>query len=1131
MRNRSRVVLATCATTSYLMVWCQPVIQGTVLDTLGEPVPMATVVLVHSGIGTTTQADGRFRLELPMWETRNDTLIIRCLGFQPITTMVGPATPSWLEFRLRPAVYDLQPVEVFARSRLPAAHELLKMARKSVKRNYLSKASSFPGQYRELLRVDGIASEVNEALVTASLTPYPSTKPSRRSFDQYWDQFFDFSKYTPRGPASVFAQHWPPFVEYNDHVSVENSRFSIQLAPNDGGYAAFGDPLGGPMDLVAMDNVKYGLHFLYPALSREYSFVTTGITTLPGGERCYTIEFQPKSLDNCYFHDHRKKIGIPLFQGCLWVSVDSHVVCRFKCSSVDWRSRTKPCGNQDQRELETRAVAIDYEVMYGRSIAGWVIHSVHYEAQQEYRDRNGQNTHLQWTRTLELMTDQIGEYLGKDESDFPLVSETLRSRYNNYDPVDWKTRATGFSSLSAQVQAELGHTTPIEVQYTLSSQPISAIQAPKAPDGVCSNLSSDTAAQSGPAHSYGVLEDKYGRAVLQHLINDQRRFTYEAHDLLEYQAPTNTHEDLKGLKVVADSTSRRLWLVDLTTLGATDTLLDLSQALRRYPNLSIGVHEQLGRRFTTRTSSPAQYPRYCVYFWDRDKSTPVDSLLDITFHCALDDSTLAYSRMDNTGRVDQILAHRIGSAHGADRSLLSCEDKQFEIEPVESSSKEFLFLKVHSKDRAQAYSLRRSDQSLSCISTLGDMMNIELDHFGGHSLFASVSRRDGSYAIVEFSDLTDSIREVYSTDHEILQFMVTNNELLLVEYYEFRSLLLATSLDHDRREHVLLDGTDFVRIDLELRTGSPQHKVLVHTESPGQPPSIYRFDAERLSLVKENDRRFGATGKKSHIVTEVIRLPSKDGIEVPVLISYDETSIADGPRAVLATVYGAYGSPIRPQFSPSDHVYLQKGYILADVGVRGSGVLGRPWYEAGRQLMKRHSFNDFESALTGLSSHFNVPSQRIFVRGTSAGGLIVAVCANEHPELFAGAVLDRPFLNVSATMADSSRYLVTLEYLEWGNPQNDSIRCLMDSYSPVENIGSHSYPSLFFRVSEFDIITPKEDALAALCRIRGSDPNGFHLYQERPGEAHMVRYRFKDEAEEFSYFEYLLSRDRAPKGP
>ena len=54
-----------------------------------------------------------------------------------------------------------------------------------------------------------------------------------------------------------------------------------------------------------------------------------------------------------------------------------------------------------------------------------------------------------------------------------------------------------------------------------------------------------------------------------------------------------------------------------------------------------------------------------------------------------------------------------------------------------------------------------------------------------------------------------------------------------------------------------------------------------------------------------------------------------------------------------------------------------------------------------------------------------------------------------------------PFVDIVTTMLDDSIPLTTLEWDEWGNPQNEADYFYMKSYSPYDNVEAKPYPHMY----------------------------------------------------------------------
>src|SRR5437667_11604150 len=94
--------------------------------------------------------------------------------------------------------------------------------------------------------------------------------------------------------------------------------------------------------------------------------------------------------------------------------------------------------------------------------------------------------------------------------------------------------------------------------------------------------------------------------------------------------------------------------------------------------------------------------------------------------------------------------------------------------------------------------------------------------------------------------------------------------------------------------------------------------------------------------------------------------------------------------------------------------------VYAVAHIRGGQEMGRQWYEQGRLLNKKNTFTDFIAAAEHLVAERYTSTDRLAIRGGSAGGLLMGAVLNMRPDLFKAAVADVPFVDVINTMSDST---------------------------------------------------------------------------------------------------------------
>ena len=178
---------------------------------------------------------------------------------------------------------------------------------------------------------------------------------------------------------------------------------------------------------------------------------------------------------------------------------------------------------------------------------------------------------------------------------------------------------------------------------------------------------------------------------------------------------------------------------------------------------------------------------------------------------------------------------------------------------------------------------------------------------------------------------------------------------------------------------------------------------------------------------------------------------ARDGERIPVsLVWHRDCPAQDSPMFI--TGYGAYEISSDPGFSVSRLSMLDRGVLYAVPHVRGGGEMGRAWYEQGRRLNKKHSFEDFVDATRALQKAHLADAWRTVANGGSAGGLLMGAIANMAPECYAGVEADVPFVDALTSILDPSLPLTVTEWDEWGDPLHDAdVYRYMKSYSPYEN--------------------------------------------------------------------------------
>lgn len=251
-----------------------------------------------------------------------------------------------------------------------------------------------------------------------------------------------------------------------------------------------------------------------------------------------------------------------------------------------------------------------------------------------------------------------------------------------------------------------------------------------------------------------------------------------------------------------------------------------------------------------------------------------------------------------------------------------------------------------------------------------------------------------------------------------------------------------------------------------------------------------------------------------------IWVKARDGETIPVSLVWRPDAVTL-PAPMFITGYGAYEISSDPGFSVARLSLLDRGVLYAVAHIRGGGEMGRAWYEQGRRLNKKHSFEDFVDATIAVQDLGYADVKRTVANGGSAGGLLMGAVANLAPERYAGIEADVPFVDALTSILDPSLPLTVTEWDEWGDPLHDEqVYRYMRSYTPYENAPSdekpvHDFPAIFITSSMNDTRVLVVEPLKWLARLQSAGVDAIAKIEVEAGHGGVTG-RYK-QWEEVSY--------------
>jgi len=231
------------------------------------------------------------------------------------------------------------------------------------------------------------------------------------------------------------------------------------------------------------------------------------------------------------------------------------------------------------------------------------------------------------------------------------------------------------------------------------------------------------------------------------------------------------------------------------------------------------------------------------------------------------------------------------------------------------------------------------------------------------------------------------------------------------------------------------------------------------------PSVIYKYDVEsrQSELYWEPSIDFVS----SDFVSKQIFYTSKDGTEVPMIITHKKGINYDGANPTILYGYGGFNVSLTPSFSISRAVWLEQGGVYAVANLRGGGEYGKEWHNAGTQMNKQNVFDDFIAAAEYLISENITSSDYLAVDGRSNGGLLVGATMTQRPDLMKVAL---PAVGV----LDMLRYHKFTAGAGWAYDYgtSDDSKAMFEylkGYSPVHNVKQGvNYPATLVITADHD---------------------------------------------------------------
>lgn len=477
-----------------------------------------------------------------------------------------------------------------------------------------------------------------------------------------------------------------------------------------------------------------------------------------------------------------------------------------------------------------------------------------------------------------------------------------------------------------------------------------------------------------------------------------------------------------------------------------------------------------------------------VTFRFRDVESGVDlddKLEKIKFSSAAwlaDGSGFFYSRFPegtadegagNTEISHRVYFHKLGTAQADDELVYHDPVRKGVTYLTETSTDgRFLLMFIHWQSTvANRLHYKRIDGDSDFVP-LFDALDAEYKFVGNDAdTFYVLTTKDAPNWRVVAVDINEPGIEnwrdaVPETADTIAGVQLVNQQFVVTNIHNAHHVVKIYNKDASLAREVPLPGVGSCIAHAGAYGGADHDSMYIAFTSFLQPPQILQCDFKSGEMQTLFEATVPSFDPDLYETTQIF-CRSKDGTAVPIFLTGKKGLPRDGGNPVILYAYGGYEISHPPAYRPWLPVWLENGGIFAIANIRGGGEYGKAWHRAGMFEGRQKTFDDFIAAADWLIESKYTSSNKLAIEGASNGGLLVAVCMLQRPDIYGAILCHVPTIDMFRFMHfTSGRYWTT----EYGDANNNKEHFeFLNAYAPLQNIEvGRVYPPLLILTADHD---------------------------------------------------------------
>jgi oligopeptidase B len=434
------------------------------------------------------------------------------------------------------------------------------------------------------------------------------------------------------------------------------------------------------------------------------------------------------------------------------------------------------------------------------------------------------------------------------------------------------------------------------------------------------------------------------------------------------------------------------------------------------------------------------------------------------------DTVLFYQTADSARRSDAVWRHVIGMPRSSDIEVFHEKDVLDNVGVGREVSNKYIVITDDGFTSSEARVIPTANPFAAPIVVAPRKPNVEyqLDHIDGAFLLTT-NEGAQNFKVMRIAD--DQVGKgqwaefIPASDSVFIEYLQPfRNNLVVVQRSGGLRRLRVHDLRTRRADYYITFPEAAYAVNPTGNAEFNSDTLRFAYQSMITPPSTYDYSfSTRQRVLKKKVEVPGFDPSKYDVKRFMVK--ARDGAMVPVSMIVGKSWKQDGTHPLLEYAYGSYGATTEATFNSSVLSLVDRGFGYAIAHIRGGQEMGRAWYDQGKMMNKKNTFNDFVDVGQYLVDNKYTSADRLIANGGSAGGLLMGAVVNMRPDLFRAVVADVPFVDVINTMMDASIPLTAQEWQQWGDPHDSTQYAYMRSYSPYDNVERKAYPWMLVTTS------------------------------------------------------------------